>query len=134
MKGLPPQLQALLAPFYIEATELPKRRQVAQMMRQTLGVPDIDESGQQDPEVMALRQQLVADPAGDTQRHLLFAQTVGAERAGSVAPARPPSGAPQPRRLGRDLNTMPWAAPGGLNRRRERVESVRSRRSMGSSL
>lgn len=59
MKGMPPQLQALLAPFYIESTELPKRRQMAQQMRKVLGVPEDDADGNEDPQVATLRQQVM---------------------------------------------------------------------------
>ncbi len=40
-KSLPPQMQAFVAPFIIEASELPKRRELAQVLRKQLGM-DID--------------------------------------------------------------------------------------------
>lgn len=60
MKGMPPELQALIVPFWIESTELSKRKQIAQMLRQKLGVPDAEEAENQDPEVVALRGQVKA--------------------------------------------------------------------------
>ncbi|MCK2097527.1 hypothetical protein [Thauera aromatica] len=48
LKGLPPQLQAALVPYYLESTEIPKRREMADLARKVLG---LGEDGQQpDPE------------------------------------------------------------------------------------
>lgn len=38
MKGLPPQLQAAIAPFYLEATDLSKRREMADAARKAMGI------------------------------------------------------------------------------------------------
>ena len=55
MKGMPPQMHALLAPYWIEFSELPKRKEVADQIRKQLG---IGTEGAQDPAVMQLQQQL----------------------------------------------------------------------------
>jgi len=49
MKSLPPQLQAIIAPFYLEATELPKRRDIADLLRKQLGMSQEEGQGS-DPE------------------------------------------------------------------------------------
>jgi hypothetical protein len=56
LKSLPPQLQAFLIPYYLEATDLPKRREMADLVRQQLGIQNGDE--QPDPEKLQLIQQL----------------------------------------------------------------------------
>lgn len=40
MKSLPPELQAIIAPFYLESTELPKRREIAEAVRKKMGIMD----------------------------------------------------------------------------------------------
>lgn len=49
MKGLPPQLQAAIAPFYMEATDLKQRRDMADALRKTMGItePRTPEEAQQ---------------------------------------------------------------------------------------
>ena len=42
MKGLDPQMQGLLTPFYIEATELPKRKELAELIRKKMGIAATD--------------------------------------------------------------------------------------------
>lgn len=59
MKGMAPQLQAFLAPFYIESTELPKRRQYAEALRRGLGLPDMEGDGNENPEVAQLKQKVL---------------------------------------------------------------------------
>ena len=54
MKSLPPNLQAIIAPMWIEASELPKRREIAQDMRKMLGLAD--DEAMPDPE----KQQMAA--------------------------------------------------------------------------
>lgn len=56
LKSLPPELQAPLIPFYIESTDLPKRKEMAGLIRKQLGMGD---DGQQpDPEKEQMAQQL----------------------------------------------------------------------------
>jgi hypothetical protein len=59
IKAMPPQAQAMLVPFYIEATDLPKRHEMANNVRKALGIP-VDGEQQQDPMVGQLQQQLQA--------------------------------------------------------------------------
>lgn len=54
VKVLPPQLQAPLIPFLIDATDLPKRKEMSAILKKTLGLGD----GQADPEKEQLRQQV----------------------------------------------------------------------------
>lgn len=54
IKGLPPQLQAPLVPYFLESTDLPKRREMADLVRKVLGLGS--EDGAPDPE----KQQLMA--------------------------------------------------------------------------
>ena len=57
LKAMPPPLQASMMPFYIEATDLPKRQEMAKALRTALG--QVDENGEeQDPQVAQLKQQL----------------------------------------------------------------------------
>ena len=53
IKGLPPQLQAPLMPYFLEATEHPKRREMADIVRKVLGINDED-----DPAAQAAQQQI----------------------------------------------------------------------------
>lgn len=39
VKSLPPQIQGFVTPFLVEATDLPKRRELAKVLRQQLGMP-----------------------------------------------------------------------------------------------
>lgn len=55
IKGLPPQLQAPLVPYFLESTELPKRREMAELVRKVLGLED---GAQADPEKQQLMQTL----------------------------------------------------------------------------
>lgn len=54
IKGLPPQLQAPLVPYFLESTDLPKRKEMADVVRKMLGLGE--EGGAPDPE----KQQLMA--------------------------------------------------------------------------
>lgn len=56
LKSLPPQLQAPLVPYYLESTDLPKRREMADTVRKSLGLGE--EGEQQDPRVAQLQQQM----------------------------------------------------------------------------
>lgn len=57
LKAMPPELQAAMMPFYIEATDLPKRKEMAKMLRTALG--QVDQNGEEiDPQVAQLKQQL----------------------------------------------------------------------------
>lgn len=60
-KSLPPNLQAFIVPFYIEATDLKDRKQIAQVLRKQLGLPEdgsADGQAQEDPRIAQLMQQL----------------------------------------------------------------------------
>lgn len=59
LKSLPPELQAPLMPFFIEATDLPKRHEMSALLRKTLGQAGAD-GEPQDPQVLQLQQQLQA--------------------------------------------------------------------------
>lgn len=59
LKSLPPELQAPLMPFFLEATDLPQRKEMADTLRKQMG--QLGEDGQpQDPQVAMLKQQLQA--------------------------------------------------------------------------
>jgi hypothetical protein len=52
-KSLPPQMQAFVVPFMIEATDMPKRKQIAAILRKQLGIADDPDS----PEAQQAAQQ-----------------------------------------------------------------------------
>lgn len=60
-KSLPPQLQAFVTDFVIEASDLPERKAMAQRIRRMMNIPDPgaedDPNGGMPPEMMALKQQ-----------------------------------------------------------------------------
>lgn len=58
VKSLSPEVQALMTPYLFEASDLPKRQEMAQVVRAALNLPTVD--GQQDPQVMGLMQQVQA--------------------------------------------------------------------------
>ena len=51
LKSLPPQLQALLVPYYLESTDLPKREEMSELIRKQLGIEDPNGENQIPPEV-----------------------------------------------------------------------------------
>jgi len=57
VQALPPQAQAILAPAFVELSELPDRKAIADQMRMALGIPDVDDS-QEDPEKQQMMQQI----------------------------------------------------------------------------
>lgn len=69
LKSLPPEIQAVMVPYYLEATDLPKREEMADLVRKQLGIQDGDEEQPQIPpelqaqiqQGMAMIQQLTAD-------------------------------------------------------------------------
>ncbi len=58
IKGLPPQLQAPLVPFFLESTDLPKRREMADIVRKVLGMSEGEGEGNPppDPEKQQMQQ------------------------------------------------------------------------------
>lgn len=56
LKSLPPQVQAPLIPFYLEASDLPHRTEMANLVRQVLGLSN--EQGAIPPEMQAQMEQL----------------------------------------------------------------------------
>lgn len=57
MKSLPPQMQAVIAPYFVESTELKDRHEIASRLKQQMGMAD--ENGEEiSPEVAALQQQI----------------------------------------------------------------------------
>ena len=59
MKSLPPQLQATMAPYFIESTELKDRHEIATQMKRAMGI-QTDENGDDiDPHVQQLQQQIM---------------------------------------------------------------------------
>lgn len=54
IKGLPPQIQAPLVPYFLESTDLPQRREMADVVRQVLGLDN--EEGQPDPEKQQMQE------------------------------------------------------------------------------
>jgi hypothetical protein len=63
MKGMPPQLQAAIAPFWMEASDLPKRKLMADAMRKILGQnvdPSTPEEAQAMQEAQAQQAELAA--------------------------------------------------------------------------
>lgn len=59
ISSMPPQVQAVLAPFYMEATDLPKRREVATLLRKVLGVPDGEDIDPEKAEMAAKIEELM---------------------------------------------------------------------------
>jgi hypothetical protein len=57
IKALPPAAQAAMIPFYIEATDLPKRHKMADLARKAMGLPT-DGEEPPDPQVQQLQTQL----------------------------------------------------------------------------
>jgi hypothetical protein len=57
IQSMPPEAQAMMAPSFVEMTELEDRHQLADQMRKMLGVPD-DNQQEQDPEKVQLQQQV----------------------------------------------------------------------------
>ena len=58
MKSLPPQLQATMAPYFIESTELKDRHEIASQLKKQLGIQTDEEGNEIDPQVMQLQQQI----------------------------------------------------------------------------
>ncbi len=61
MKSLPPNLQAIIAPMWIEASELPKRREIADEIRKALGLSEDDAMPDPEKEQMAATIQQLQD-------------------------------------------------------------------------
>jgi len=59
MKSLPPELQAIIAPHFIESTDLKDRHQIAEQMRKMLGMSD--------PQQMSPEEQAAAQKAAKVQ-------------------------------------------------------------------
>lgn len=60
MKSLPPEMQAIMAPYFIESTELKDRHEIAARIKQSMGMVDPQTGEDLDPQVAALQQQLQA--------------------------------------------------------------------------
>jgi hypothetical protein len=59
IKGLPPQLQAPLVPYFLESTDLPKRQEMAELVRKVLGMGQEEpREPQPDPEKEQMRQMI----------------------------------------------------------------------------
>lgn len=58
VKSLPPNVQAFVAPFWLESTNIRDRKKMASVLRRQLGLPEPGAEDQQDPQVQALQQQL----------------------------------------------------------------------------
>lgn len=69
VKSLPPQVQAMLIPFLVEASDLPKRKEMSAVIRKGLGLTEEDD---QDPEKAQLKQQIeqAMQEIQDLQRQL----------------------------------------------------------------
>ena len=58
LKSLPPNLQAVMVPYWIEGTDLPKRKEMAKVMRKTLGLPEVSmDPAQEEADAKAAAQQ-----------------------------------------------------------------------------
>ena len=57
LKSMPPQLQAPLIPYFLESTDLPKRREMADQVRKAMGIQGED-GAQVDPAVAQMEQQM----------------------------------------------------------------------------
>jgi hypothetical protein len=57
MKGMPPELQAAIAPFWLEASNLQKRREMADAVRRTLG-QSVEPQNEQEAQALAQQQAL----------------------------------------------------------------------------
>lgn len=60
IKGLPPEGQMVVAPAFIEATELPDRAKYADQLRKITGIVDEDDMSPEEQEQMAAQQQQAA--------------------------------------------------------------------------
>lgn len=58
MKSLPPQLQATMAPYFIESTELKDRHEIATQMKRAMGIQTDENGDDVDPQVQQLQQQI----------------------------------------------------------------------------
>lgn len=58
MKSLPPQMQAVMAPYFIESTELKDRHEIAARIKQSMGMTDPETGDDLDPKVAAMQQQM----------------------------------------------------------------------------
>lgn len=69
VKSLPPPVQAMLIPFLVEASDLPKRKEMSAVIRKGLGLTEEDD---QDPEKAQLKQQIeqAMQEIQDLQRQL----------------------------------------------------------------
>lgn len=63
-KSLPPDVQAFIVPFIIEASDMPKRREIAKLLREKLGILTDEES----PEGQAAKQQAEQQAALEAQQ------------------------------------------------------------------
>jgi len=81
MKGLDPQLQALLIPFYLETTDMPRRREAADLVRKHLGVENVDEDDLTPEQKQAIQE--TNDMAQELQMRMTQAQV--AEQEAKVA-------------------------------------------------
>lgn len=58
-KGLPPQVQQFVIDFVVEASDVPKREQIAERLRKALGIPDPNaQEDQPDPAQQQMQQQV----------------------------------------------------------------------------
>jgi hypothetical protein len=82
-KSLPPEVQAAITDFVIEATDLPNRREIAERVRRTLGIQDVESMT---PEEQAqMQQQIAAEQAKQAQMEQLQARAIAAAAADKEA-------------------------------------------------
>ena len=79
-KSLPPQLQGAVADFVIEATDFPKRHEVAERIRAAVGIQDPEQQQMAQQEQMAQQQQMAEQENSRQQRMFLLGAAEQAAR------------------------------------------------------
>ncbi len=88
LKGLPPELQAPLVPYFLESTDLPKRKEMAELLRKTLGL-DGDQPPDPEKQQMAAAiqelQQVIAQGQQEYEGQIAELQQKVSEQAAALA-------------------------------------------------
>jgi len=76
-KSLPPEIQAIVVPFIIEVTDLPRRKEIAKLLRDRLGIPLDPDTPEGQAELK--KQQEMAQKAAQLQERKLMAEVAEQE-------------------------------------------------------
>lgn len=68
LKSCPPNLQAVILPYWLETTDLPKRAEMSKLIRKVLGLPDVSNDPEQEQAEMQVQAQAQAAAAELQQR------------------------------------------------------------------